>query len=91
MIGNTARGPHIVNRGRRANLAAFDLLPKDLRQALASAPFNYDATGVLKDYSQSGNPCAILEKLDALINRKLKCPFLGTAAVYGPGHPQARP
>lgn len=91
MIGNTARGPHIVNRDRGANLAAFDLLPKDLRQALANAPFNYDATGVLKDYSQSRNPCAIIEKLDALINRKLKCPFLGTASVYGPNHPQAQP
>ena len=91
MIGNTATGPRTVNVDRAANLAAFDSLHKDLRHALAIAPFNYDATGVLKDYSKSRNTCAIIEKLDALINRKLKCPFLGTASVYGPGHPQARP
>ncbi len=87
MKGNTPMG---VKVSCTESFGAFDLLPKTLRRRLSDAPFNFDAIGALDYYRQSRDPGAFIKKLNALIETKLNHPFLGTAAIYGPDHPQAR-
>ena len=90
MKNNTSGKQNILRGNLYQQFEAFDQLPKSLRKLFHEGPFNYGAQQILGLRKKRMK----VDKIKAIIEtarvRDLKCPIDGTAAVYGPNHPEAR-
>ena len=91
MISNTPPNLNTISNSREAEFRAFDRLPKLVRRALCNAPFNLDSRPALRLSRKGVRAVALARLTDVVIEKTLGDPHDGTAAVYGPNHPQSPP